>query len=109
MFGTQWQTSYDSYNSAIELYNSETDPDMIMEYKAEAQDHHTDMEAAATQAETLAYAAAGVWAVNVLHALITGPKKDDDNETSGLMPPVRLAFDPTTGATMLNFSIPLGR
>ena len=79
-----------------------------MEYKAEAQDHHTDMEAAATQAETLAYAAAGVWAVNVIHALITGPKKDDD-ETSGLTPPVQLAFDPTTGATMLNFSISLGR
>ena len=109
-FGTQWQTSYDSYNSTIELYNNETDPDMIRGYKEEAQGHHADMDAAATQAETLAYAAAGVWAVNVIHALITGPKKDEDGEeTSSLSLPVRLAFDPNTRTTMMQLSIPLGR
>ncbi|MBH31842.1 MAG: hypothetical protein CMG71_07660 [Candidatus Marinimicrobia bacterium] len=109
-FGTQWQTSYDSYNSTIELYNNETDPDMIRGYKEKAQGHHADMDAAATQAETLAYAAAAVWAVNVIHALITGPKKDEDGEeTSSLSLPVGLAFDPNTRTTMMQLSIPLGR
>ncbi|MEE2877106.1 MAG: DUF5683 domain-containing protein [Candidatus Neomarinimicrobiota bacterium] len=110
-FGTQWQTSKDSYNTTIDLYNNETDPDMIREYKAEAQGHHADMDAAATQAETLAYAAAGIWAVNVLHALITGPKKDGDEnkKTSSISSPVQLVFDPNSRATMMSFTIPIGR
>lgn len=108
-FGTEWQSARDGYNSSIDLYNNETDVDMIREYKDQAQAYHADMEAASTQAETLAYAAAGVWAVNVLHALITGPKKDEDEETSGRQSPLRLAYDPNTGATMMKLSIPIGR
>ena len=56
-------------------------------------------------------AAAGVWAANVLHALITGPKKEKDSksETSVKELPIRLAYNPGSGATMMKLSIPLRR
>ena len=110
LFGSQYLTSFDAYNTSIDQYRNETDVDMIAEYKAEAQGHHSDMDAAATQAETLAYAAAGVWAANVLHALITGPKQDDDEDTASFQSsPFRLVYDPSTGASLINFSFSIGR
>ena len=73
--------------------------------------HHENMDNAATMAETLAYAAASIWVANVLHALITGPKKEKDSggETSSKELPIRLAYDPGSGATMMKLSIPLKR
>ena len=106
-FGTKYQTAFDEYNSTIDLYTNETDVDMIEEYKNQAQVHHESMDNAATMAETLAYAAAGVWAANVLHAVITGPKTGD--KTSDKELPIRLAYDPGSGATMMKLSIPLRR
>ena len=106
-FGTEYQTAFDEYNSTIDLYTNETDVDMIEEYKDQAQVHHENMDKAATMAETLAYAAAGVWAANVLHALITGPKTGDKTSVKEL--PIRLAYDPGSGVTMMKLSIPLSR
>ena len=106
-FGTEYQTAFDDYNSTVDLYTNETDVDMIQEYKDQAHVHHENMDNAATMAETLAYAAAGVWAANVLHALITGPKTGD--KTSAKELPIRLAYDPDSGATMMKLSIPLRR
>ena len=37
MFGTEYQTAYDDYNSYVELYQNETDVDLIREYKDQAQ------------------------------------------------------------------------
>ena len=109
MFGTEYQTAYDDYNSYIGLYQNETDVDLIREYKDQAQISHENMDAAATQIETLIYAAAGIYGANVLHALITGPKKKKEAEGAQTVPPVRLAYHPRERVTMLTFSIPLGR
>ena len=106
-FGTEYQTAFDDYNSTVDLYTNETDVDMIQEYKDQAHVHHENMDNAATMAETLAYAAAGVWAANVLHALLTGPKTGA--KTSAKELPIRLAYDPDSGATMMKLSIPLRR
>ena len=40
MFGTEYQTAYDDYNSYIGLYQNETDVDLIREYKDQAQISH---------------------------------------------------------------------
>ena len=110
VFGTEYLTAYDEYNNAIDLYNGAENVEDIEMYKDEAQMHHETMDNAATQAETLAYAAAGIWAANVIHALITGPKKDNGSseETSNRKLPFRLAYDPGSGATLMKLSIPLG-
>ena len=80
---------------------------MIEEYKDQAQVHYENMDNAAIMAESLAYAAAGVWAAHVLHAVITGPKTGD--KTSDKELPIRLAYDPGSGATMMKLFMPLRR
>jgi hypothetical protein len=52
---------------------------------------------------TMIYAAGGLWAINVVHAFLTGPKSDTVSRTSGF----NLVYHPEMLQPQLRFSIAL--
>jgi hypothetical protein len=100
---TAYQTSTDDYNGFQSLYDTEKDPESISELKGNILQSLDDIESNKALMDQLASAAIGIWAVNVAHAFILKP----DNGTAHKEPLYKLAYDPTTRAHQLRFTIDL--
>ncbi|MCH7498368.1 MAG: hypothetical protein IH971_11065 [Candidatus Marinimicrobia bacterium] len=101
-----YQTAYDDYNRYLDLYRLEEDYPEILEYKNNARASHDKLDRASETINILAPVAAGLWAANVLHALLVGPKRRPQNAYSEL-PAFRLVSDPRTHQTHLRWEIAL--
>lgn len=88
---TTYQAAHDDYLQFQADYDQATDTDQIAEYKARARASYDEMTAANDQIELLVYSGAGLWALNMLHAVIFGPKRSDQQAASESS--VRLAYD----------------
>ncbi len=71
-----YQTAYDDATNFHQQYESATDPAQIQNFKVQTQEALDDVVAANDQLTTMLYAAGGLWAINVVHALLTGPKEN---------------------------------
>jgi TolB-like protein len=102
---SNYQTAYDDYNNYQSLYNSETDPALIAQYKDQSQASHSEMDNANDAIKTMAGIAGAVWVANAVHAYMVGPKPGVTaayNEA-----PVQMVYDQQTDQFQLSFSIPL--
>ncbi len=81
------------------LYSASTSQDDIETYVAQLIQIENDLEAANDQIMLFSASAAGLWAVNVIHAFISGPK----DSFSSL--PVSLAYDPVMKQTRLKWTV----
>ena len=98
-----YQTATDNYNNYNNLYLNEENQDLIVEYRAEVERSHQDIEASKALMDNLASAAGGIWALNVVHAFLIKP----DNSTADRGSSFRLAYDPDTRAPQLRLSVDL--
>ena len=92
------------YDTQLANYSSATVPSEIASYKALVDQARTDMDGANEQLVLFSSAAAGIWVLNALHAVLTGPKMADSGEKKS---PVRLAFDPVTSQTKIEWRLNL--
>ena len=98
-------TSFQSeYNTQLANYQAATVPDEIASYKVLVDQARLDMNSANDQLVLFSSAAAGIWVLNALHAVLTGPKMADSGEKES---PVRLAFDPLTNQTKIEWRLNL--
>ena len=98
-------TSFQSeYNTQLANYQAATVPDEIASYKVLVDQARLDMNSANEQLVLFSSAAAGIWVLNALHAVLTGPKMADSGEKKS---PVRLAFDPLTNQTKIEWRLNL--
>ena len=98
-------TSFQSeYNTQLANYQAATVPDEIASYKVLVDQARLDMNNANDQLVLFSSAAAGIWVLNALHAVLTGPKMADSGEKKS---PVRLAFDPVTNQTKIEWRLNL--
>ena len=102
---TTYQTAYDDYNEFSSLYRNETDVAKIAEYRSQAEDSHTNMDAANEQIKMLTTVAGGLWLANTIHAFLVGPKRGSTIAFS--KPSFRLAYDPQTRHPQLRLDIAL--
>ena len=98
-----YQTATDDYNNYNNLYLNEENQDLIVEYRAEVERSHQDIEASKALMDNLASAAGGIWALNVVHAFLIKP----DNSTASKEHPIRFTYDPQTRSTGIRFTIAL--
>ena len=84
------------------LYNASTKQSDIQAYASELVSIDKDMQAANDQLMLFSASAAGLWALNVVHAILTGPR---DNIAS--LPNIRIAYDPKLYQTQLKWVIPI--
>ena len=98
---TSFQTEY---NTQLANYQAATVPDEIASYKVLVEQARLDMNSANDQLVLFSSAAAGIWVLNALHAVLTGPKMADGGEKKS---PVRLAFDPVTSQTKIELRLNL--
>ena len=98
-----YQTATDNYNNYNNLYLNEENQDLIVEYRAEVEKSHQDIEASKALMDNLASAAGGIWALNVVHAFLIKP----DNSTASKEHPIRFTYDPQTRSTGIRFTIAL--
>ena len=74
-------TSFQSeYNTQLANYQAATVPDEIASYKVLVDQARLDMNSANDQLVLFSSAAAGIWVLNALHAVLTGPKMADSGE-----------------------------
>jgi len=85
--------------AARALYDASTSQSVIDTYAAQLVAIDADLQAANDQLMLFSASAAGLWAVNVIHAFITGPK---DNLASL---PVTVAYDPVIKETRLQWTV----
>jgi len=95
-----FQTEYDTQ---LANYNAATVPADIADYKALVNQARNDMMTSNNQLNLFIYASAGLWAINAIHAFLTGPDLADN----GSKPPFRLAYDPRLNQTQLWWEISL--
>ncbi len=100
---SSYQKAYDDYNRFTELYNKETDTDLIAEYRTKAEKSHSDIEIANDMIKTMTSVAAAVWIGNALHAYLSWPRKEKKKTTA-----LGLRFDRDTKQVLLNWHITLG-
>ena len=100
---TAYQTATDDYNGFQSLYDSERDPESISELRGNILQSLDDIESNKALMDQLSTAAIGLWAINVAHAFLLKP----DNDTAQKEPPIKLAYDRTTRAHQLRFTIDL--
>ena len=100
---TAYQTATDDYNSFQSLYDTERDPESISELRGNILQSLDEIESNKALMDQLSTAAIGLWAINVAHAFILKP----DNGTAHKEPVIKLAYDPTTRAHQLRFTIDL--
>ena len=97
------QSSFNSLQSDQDdvraLYNASTSQDDIKKYIEQLIQIENDLEAANDQIMLFSASAAGLWAINVIHAFISGPK---DSFSSM---PVSLAYDPVLKQTSLKWTV----
>ena len=98
-------TSYqDEYNTQLNNYTNATVPEDIADFKALVQEARANMNDANSQVGLFTSLAAGVWVLNTVHALLTGPSFASNEKIS---PPVRLAYDPKLNQTKLEWRVSL--
>ncbi len=98
-------TSFQSeYNTQLANYQAATVPNEIASYKVLVDQARLDMNSANEQLVLFSSAAAGIWVLNALHAVLTGPKMADSGEKKS---PVRLAFNPVTNQTRIEWKLNL--
>jgi TolB-like protein len=85
--------------AARALYDASTSQSVIDTYAAQLVAIDADLQAANDQLMLFSASAAGLWAVNVIHAFITGPKDD----LASL--PITVAYDPVIKQTRLQWTV----
>ena len=100
---TAYQIATDEYNGFQSLYDTEKDPESISELRGNILQSLDDIESNKALMDQLSTAAIGLWAINVAHAFLLKP----DNDTAQKEPPIKLAYDRTTRAHQLRFTIDL--
>ncbi|MEE9166397.1 MAG: DUF5683 domain-containing protein [Candidatus Neomarinimicrobiota bacterium] len=100
---SSYQEAYDRTIDFLELYGSETDVDMIAEYRSEIQQSYHEAEMAVEQRKILTRVATILWAGNVLHAYLSAPK----HESAHNNPSIKFAYDPQSRQTQLMLTIAL--
>jgi len=101
---SDYTTFQSEYDTQLANYNAATVPAEIASYKALVDQARTDMNGANDQLVLFSSAAAGIWVVNALHAFLTGPTFADGGDQDL---PVRLAYDPLTKQTRLEWRLNL--
>ncbi len=101
---SSYQSATDDYNTYTELYNNETDTDLIAEYRAKAEESHGDIESANGMIETMTSVAAAVWIGNAVHTFLSWPKKEKPKDTAS----VGIEFNGDMQQVQLQLKIPLG-
>jgi len=98
-----YQTANDDYNRFTNLYNNETDTDLIAEYRAKAEKSHSDIETATEMIKTMTSVAAAVWIGNAQQTYLSWPSKENKKTAA-----VGLRFNRDTKQVQLNWYITLG-
>jgi len=100
-------SSYSTANSDVvafnQQYNNSTDPAQIADLRSKTLQAEADQISSNDQMTTMIYAAGGLWAINVVHALLTGPKVDIASKASFF----DLVYHPEMFQPQLRFSIAL--
>ena len=103
-------SSYSAYSTANsdltafnQQYNNATDPVQIADLRSKTLQAEADQLSSNDQMTTMIYAAGGLWAINVVHAFLTGPKADTASRSSGF----NLVYHPEMLQPQLRFSIAL--
>ena len=100
-------STYSTANSDLvafnQQYNNATDPTQIADLRSKTLQAEADQVSSNDQMTTMIYAAGGLWAINVVHAFLTGPKSDTASRTSGF----DLVYHPEMLQPQLRFSIAL--
>lgn len=97
------QSTFNSLQSdqdaARALYDASTSQEDIQNYAAQLVAIDADLQAANDQLMLFSASAAGLWALNVIHAFITGPRDDFASL------PITLAYDPVIKQARLKWSV----
>ena len=103
-------SSYSAYSTANsdltafnQQYNNATDPVQIADLRSKTLQVEADQLSSNDQMTTMIYAAGGLWAINVVHAFLTGPKADTASRSSGF----NLVYHPEMLQPQLRFTIAL--
>ena len=100
-------SAYATANSDLtafnQQYNISTDPAQIQDLRSKILQADADQLSSNDQMTTMIYAAGGLWAANVIHAFLTGPKADSASRSSGF----DLVYHPEILQPQLRFSIAL--
>ncbi len=100
-------SAYSTANSDLtafnQQYNNATDPVQIADLRSKTLQAEADQLSSNDQMTTMIYAAGGLWAINVVHAFLTGPKADTASRSSGF----NLVYHPEMLQPQLRFSIAL--
>ena len=100
-------SAYSTANSDLtafnQQYNNATDPVQIADLRSKTLQAEADQLSSNDQMTTMIYAAGGLWAANVVHAFLTGPKADTASRSSGF----DLVYHPEILQPQLRFSIAL--
>jgi len=99
-----YQTSHDDYIDFQAQYRASADPTEIGALKQKSKSSHSDMMAANDQMTTMLYALGGIWAANVLHAVILGPKDFADRKSKSS---IQLTYNRELKQPQLRWSIAL--
>ena len=98
-----YQTAYDDVNTYHGQYKNATDPVKIQEFKALSQQAEVDVTDANDQLTMILYTTGGLWVINVVHAMLTGPKDDVAVKKTRF----DLVYDPELRQPQLRLSIAL--
>ena len=100
-------SAYSTANSNLtafnQQYNNATDPVQIADLRSKPLQAEADQLSSNDQMTMMIYAAGGLWAINVVHAFLTGPKADTASRSSGF----DLVYHPEMLQPQLRFSIAL--
>jgi len=100
-------SAYSTANSDLtafnQQYNNATDPVQIADLRSKTLQAEADQLSSNDQMTTMIYAAGGLWAINVVHAFLTGPKADTASRSSGF----NLVYHPEMLQPQLRFTIAL--
>jgi TM2 domain-containing membrane protein YozV len=100
-------SAYTTANSDLtafnQQYNNATDPVQIADLRSKTLQAEADQLSSNDQMTAMIYAAGGLWAINVVHSFLTGPKADTASRSSGF----DLVYHPEMLQPLLRFSIAL--
>ena len=103
-------SSYSAYSKAKsdvisfnEQYKNATDQSQISDLRAKTLQAESDQISSNDQMTMMIYAAGGIWAINVVHAMLTGPKSEMASKKSGF----DIVYHPEMLQPQLRFSIAL--
>ena len=101
---TAYNKSFDEYNTSYSNYVSSTDPTQISELRLQSIANHKDMTTAKKEMDNVLNVIGGIWIINMLHAVITGPVNtaEIDQKSS-----VQIVYDDELKQPVLRWSIAL--